>query len=76
MISRKVQTSDFSPKVVVTNIDIDRKNIPIKKHIELTHKNKSIGLQFLAFDVRSPEKNAYAYKLEGCWSQKKQDTIL
>ncbi|MFY0715324.1 response regulator [Seonamhaeicola sp. NFXS20] len=67
-----------APKVVITNFSLFNKpvaigteNSPLKKHISqtksltLTHKQSVITFEFVALNYSSPEKNHYAYKLEG-----------
>lgn len=66
------------PKVVLTDflihnhpVDFKEENAPLSKpiihteHIVLTHDQASITFRFAALNFVNPEKNKYAYKLEG-----------
>ncbi|MCB1585666.1 MAG: response regulator [Xanthomonadales bacterium] len=56
-------------KQVVPNLKQDdfllEKSINELESLELTHKDYVIGFEFAALDFAAPEKNQYAYKLEG-----------
>ncbi|MTI30283.1 two-component regulator propeller domain-containing protein, partial [Xanthovirga aplysinae] len=45
--------------------EIFRKNIAKNKHISLSHDQRFFTFEFVALDYSCPEKNKYAYKLEG-----------
>ena len=57
--------------VVLTNFQVRNKdfmldsNITYKKAIRLKHKENFFSFEFSAMDYRGPEKNQYAYMLEG-----------
>ena len=66
------------PKVIIKSFNLFNKpviiggeNSPLKKHISqtenltLTHEQSVITFGFVALNYSSPEKNQYAYKLEG-----------
>jgi signal transduction histidine kinase/ligand-binding sensor domain-containing protein/DNA-binding response OmpR family regulator len=59
------------PKVVLTKFELFGKpfpldsNITIKKKIILDYDQNYFGFRFAALDFFAPEKNQYAYKLEG-----------
>ncbi|HSG68079.1 MAG TPA: ATP-binding protein, partial [Bacteroidales bacterium] len=59
------------PPVVLTNFSVHNKpfaldsNITYKKAIVLTHKQNFFAFEFAALDYLGPEKNQYAYMLEG-----------
>lgn len=69
--------NSFIPNIVLTDFKIDhisinpsedsplKENINIVKEIELRHNENSISFEFAALDFRSPERNQYAYMLEG-----------
>ncbi len=42
-----------------------RRAIPFEDRVELTHLDKVVSFEFAALDYASPEKNRYAYELEG-----------
>jgi len=42
-----------------------RSAIPFTDRIELTYRDKVVSFEFASMDYASPEKNRYAYKLEG-----------
>lgn len=67
-----------SPQVVITNLQIFNKSVkiqqlnsPLRKHIsqtdkiELNYKQSVFTLEFAALNYINPEKNQYAYMLEG-----------
>ncbi|MFQ5585092.1 MAG: triple tyrosine motif-containing protein, partial [Calditrichia bacterium] len=59
------------PAVVITGFKIFEKEITldsaitVKKRIELSYQDNFFSLEFSALDFREPEKNRYAYRLEG-----------
>lgn len=59
------------PPVVITGFKIFEKDVALdsavteKKRIELSYKDNFFSLEFSALDFREPEKNRYAYQLEG-----------
>lgn len=74
----KITEDSVAPKVVITNFNLFNKaaaiggeNSPLTKHISqttnltLTHEQSVITFGFVALNYSSPEKNKYAYKLEG-----------
>ncbi len=73
----KIKKNKYIPKVVLTDLKVFDKSIrtyinsPIKKHISiadevnLTYRENNFSFEFAALDFRVPEKNEYAYKMEG-----------
>jgi PAS domain S-box-containing protein len=65
----KVVISDF--KLFNKSVEIGAKNSPLKKHIsqtdrlKLNYKQSVFTFEFVALNFISPEKNQYAYKMEG-----------
>jgi serine phosphatase RsbU (regulator of sigma subunit) len=59
------------PNIVITSVEvqseraIQKKVIGENSQIELSYKNSLITIEFAALDFTDPEKNNYAYKLEG-----------
>ncbi|MEO0293163.1 MAG: two-component regulator propeller domain-containing protein [candidate division WOR-3 bacterium] len=73
-----IKRNHFVPPVVITNIllfnkevPIGREDSPLKKHISLlkeivlSYKNSVITLEYAALNFLAPEKNQYAFMLEG-----------
>ena len=64
-----IKPNPVAPQVVVTRFDVF--NEPMKvdltggEPIQLTHDQNFISFEFSAFDFQAPQKNNYAYKLEG-----------
>lgn len=73
-----IKTSNFVPRVIITNMEvfntsvrpgnskaIEEKDISQTKKVILSYKNSVFSFDFVALDFTAPEKNQYAYKLEG-----------
>lgn len=66
-----VSKSSFIPPVVISNFTIMDKPVNLseilqnKNGIKLTYKDKVFSLEVSSLDFTNPEKNQYAYKLEG-----------
>ncbi|MBN2103534.1 hypothetical protein JW835_05780 [bacterium] len=73
-----LKLNENPPPVVITDfqlfnrpVAIGKKGSPIKKHIsiseaiELTYKQNEFSFEFVSLDFTAPEKNQYAYILEG-----------
>jgi PAS domain S-box-containing protein len=64
-----IKPNPFAPKVAVTGFQVF--NQPLKvdlsghEPIQLSYKQDFISFEFAAFDFQAPQKNQYAYKLEG-----------
>jgi len=63
--------SENTPNIEITSVEVSTEKATSKiaigenKQIELSHKNNLIAIEFAALDFKDPEKNTYAYKLEG-----------
>lgn len=59
------------PNIEITSVEVLAEKISKKivvgesNQIEISHKNNLITIEFAALDYTNPEKNRYAYKLEG-----------
>jgi len=59
------------PNVEITSVEILSESITRRlivgksRQIEIPHKNNLVTIEFAALDYTNPEKNKYAYKLEG-----------
>jgi PAS domain S-box-containing protein len=64
-----VQPNLVAPPVAVTKFEVFNEALPIDlsghEPIQLSYKQDFISFEFTAFDFQSPQKNQYAYKLEG-----------
>jgi signal transduction histidine kinase/ligand-binding sensor domain-containing protein/CheY-like chemotaxis protein len=72
-----IKANTFKPPVFITDFklfnktvgiganEVLRKNIVLTKDIELSYSQNMFSLDFAALNYRQPEKNQYAYKLEG-----------
>jgi PAS domain S-box-containing protein len=64
-----IKPNPFAPRVAVTGFQVF--NQPLKvdlsghEPIQLSYKQDFISFEFAAFDFQAPQKNQYAYKLEG-----------
>jgi len=59
------------PRIIITDFRVGNKSFPVDssisgiKHIELKHNQNFFSFAFAALDYTNPEKNQYAYYLEG-----------
>ena len=57
------------PPVVVTGFDVFNRPVPVDlsgmKPIDLSYQQNFVSFDFAALDYRAPQKNRYAYKLDG-----------
>lgn len=66
-----LQTNRIAPPIVLTSFKVFDKPFKLDqsisriKKIELSYKQNFFSLEFAALDYTAPEKNQYAYKLEG-----------
>jgi len=64
-----VQPNLIAPPVAVTQFEVFnealRMDLSGREPIQLSYKQDFISFEFTAFDFQSPQKNQYAYKLEG-----------
>ncbi|MDD5368789.1 MAG: two-component regulator propeller domain-containing protein [Anaerolineaceae bacterium] len=65
----RVKDSAYHPPVVVTSFQkfnhTVQTDLPVNAHLQLSYKDTFIAFEFAVLDFASPEKNQYAYKLEG-----------
>jgi ligand-binding sensor domain-containing protein len=55
----------FNKSVAIGKNEVLKNNILLTKEIELQHNQNIISFEFIALNLRQPEKNQYRYKLEG-----------
>ena len=64
-----IKPNPVPPQVVVTRFDVFNQplavDLPGPDPIQLSYKQDFISFEFAAFDFQTPQKNQYAYKLEG-----------
>lgn len=64
-----VQPNPIPPRVAVTGFEVFneplRMDLSGREPIQLSYQQDFISFEFTAFDFQSPQKNQYAYKLEG-----------
>jgi PAS domain S-box-containing protein len=64
-----IQPNHIPPQVVVTRFDVFNQPVHVDltghEPIRLAYKQDFISFEFTAFDFQAPQKNQYAYKLEG-----------
>lgn len=74
----RIKQNDFVPPVYITGFKVFNKNLPIDRkkpagpdnpvgndQVILNHKQNLFNIEFAAINFISPEKNQYAYMLEG-----------
>ncbi|HSJ87156.1 MAG TPA: PAS domain S-box protein, partial [Anaerolineales bacterium] len=65
----EVQPNPIPPPVVVTGFEVFNQSLPVdlsgRAPIRLSYKQDFISFEFAAFDFQAPQKNQYAYMLEG-----------
>jgi len=67
----QVQNNPHQPPIVITRFQTNNKDFVLSKHIayldeiNLSYQENVISFEFAALDYVAPEKNQYAYKLEG-----------
>lgn len=67
----QLQESGAAPPVVITRIDVQYKPLesgvaaPMLDKLELDYQDKALLLEFAALDFTDPQRNQYAYRLEG-----------
>jgi PAS domain S-box-containing protein len=64
-----INPNPVAPQVAVTGFAVFNEPLNVelsgREPIELSYKQNFISLEFAAFDFQAPQKNQYAYKLEG-----------
>lgn len=73
----EIKENNTSPKIVITDFKILNKEVPIKdehiltqtinaqEKITLSHNEHEFSIEFAALDYKAPQRNQYAYWLEG-----------
>jgi PAS domain S-box-containing protein len=65
----QVKPNPIAPRVMVTRFEVFNEPMSLdlsgREPIRLTYKQDFISFEFAAFDFQAPQKNQYAYKLEG-----------
>lgn len=60
-----IKTNPFIPPVIITSVKKSDTSIPIKEKIYLTYKENFLSFEFVALNYVSPERNQYAYIMQG-----------
>ena len=60
-----IKHNPFIPPIVITSFKKFDKPFPIEKEIRLPHDENFLSLEFAALSYISPERNQYAYMMEG-----------
>jgi len=64
-----IKENPYPPPLVITSFAkfnrVERTDLIPGEHIQLSYKDNFISFEFAALDYTSPEKNQYAYRLEG-----------
>jgi PAS domain S-box-containing protein len=65
----EIRPNPVAPQVIVTRFEVFNEPMPVDfsggEPIRLNYKQNFISFEFAAFDFQAPQKNQYAYKLEG-----------
>ena len=74
---KNIVTNKYLPPVVITSLEVNNKNVEIDpegmlpqslsfiKQIDLSYKDDVFSIGYAALSYTTPDKNMYAYKLEG-----------
>ncbi len=60
-----IKDNPFVPPIVITSFKMFDKPYPLSDVIRLPHDENFISFEFIALSYISPERNQYAYKMEG-----------
>ncbi|MCU0370905.1 MAG: ATP-binding protein, partial [Bacteroidales bacterium] len=60
-----LKDNPFIPPVVITSFRLFEEPYPFSKEIHLSYKENFLSFEFAALNYVNPEKNQYAYKMEG-----------
>ena len=60
-----IKNNPFIPPIEITSIRKFEEQVPIGKEIDLSYKENFLSFEFIALSYVSPERNQYAYKMEG-----------
>jgi signal transduction histidine kinase/ligand-binding sensor domain-containing protein/DNA-binding response OmpR family regulator len=61
----KIEDNPFPPKLAITRLKILDQPARISERITLAHRENILFFEFAALDFSAPEKNQYAYAMEG-----------
>ncbi|MBD3180174.1 MAG: SpoIIE family protein phosphatase [Candidatus Latescibacteria bacterium] len=67
----QIRDNTFEPNIVITSLKIMNREVPLQKyisgrnHITLSHRDYIFSFEFAALEYSAPEKNMYAYRMEG-----------
>ena len=65
----RIADNPYPPPVVITTLslfnEVIRRDLVPDERIELTYKENFLSFEFAALDYTAPERNQYAYRLEG-----------
>jgi PAS domain S-box-containing protein len=65
----QIKPNPVPPKVAITGFEVSNEPVYVdlsgREPIQLSYKQDFISFEFAAFDFQSPQKNRYAYQLEG-----------
>jgi diguanylate cyclase (GGDEF)-like protein len=69
-VPERVIMNAHVPEVVLTsfqklNQEVPRRDVPAGQDVLLTHRDYVVSFEFAALDYAAPERNRYAYRLEG-----------
>ena len=66
---QNVKPNPVAPQVAMTGFEVFNEPVKVdlsgREPIQLSYKQNFISFEFAAFDFQAPQKNQYAYKLEG-----------
>ena len=60
-----IRDNPYVPPIVVTQFRLFEKPTPFSNEVNLSYRDNSISFEFAALSYISPERNQYAYKMEG-----------
>ncbi len=60
-----IRDNPYVPPIVVTQFRLFEEPAPLSNEVNLSYRDNSISFEFAALSYISPEKNQYAYKMEG-----------
>lgn len=60
-----IRNNDFVPPIVITTFRKFEQPFPIKSEIRLPYTDNSLSFEFAALNYVSPQRNQYAYRMEG-----------
>ena len=60
-----IKNNPFIPPIVITTIKKFNEPVSFRKEINLSYNENFLSFEFIALSYISPERNQYAYKMEG-----------